>query len=89
VVAYDPLAIDNAKVVLEDQIEYVSSPWKCLSMCDLCVVTTPDRAYKEVLEQWKADRPLTVVDCWRYLDRAKLDPQIVYVAMGMAPARLA
>jgi UDPglucose 6-dehydrogenase len=87
IVAYDPLAIDNAKVLLGDQIEYVSSPWKCLSLCDLCVVTTPDREYQEVLEKWKVDRPLTVIDCWRLLARAKLDPAIDYVALGYAHAR--
>ena len=82
VVAYDPLAIDSAKIALEDQIEYVSSPWKCLSLCDLCVVTTPDRAYQEAIEKWKVDRPLTIIDCWRLIDPAKLDAKIAYVALG-------
>lgn len=84
VVAYDPLAVPSAKVVLEDRVEFVSSAWKLLSLCDVCVVTTPDAQYREVLQKWKVDRPLTVVDCWRLLDRSKLDPKIRYVALGYA-----
>jgi UDPglucose 6-dehydrogenase len=84
VVAFDPLGIDSAKVILEEQIDFVSSTWKLLSLCDLCVVTTPDREYKDVLEKWKVDRRLAVIDCWRLLDTTKLDPQIEYVALGYA-----
>ncbi|MSR05501.1 MAG: UDP-glucose/GDP-mannose dehydrogenase family protein [Gemmatimonadetes bacterium] len=84
VVAFDPLAIPAAKVVLEGKVEFVSSPWKCLSLVDVCVVTTPDKAYVEALETWKVDRPLTVIDCWRLLNPARLDPKITYVALGYA-----
>ena len=84
VVAYDPLGMDSAKVILEEQVDFVSSPWKLLSLCDLCAVTTPDHEFKEVLEKWKVDRPLAVIDCWRLLDTARLDPRIEYAALGYA-----
>ena len=84
IVGYDPLAIENTKVLFNEKIEYVSSAEECLAMSSVCVITTPDQVYKQALETYKTNHPITVIDCWRLLDPARLDDGITYVAWGYA-----
>jgi UDPglucose 6-dehydrogenase len=82
VVAYDPLAIDSAKAILGSAMEYVHSATSLLEQAQLCVVTLRNAEFKEALENYHPDAPMTVVDCWRTLDREKLDKRIRLVALG-------
>lgn len=84
IVAYDPLAIENAKVLLEDRIDFVSSAERCINMADLCVITTPDPEFRTAFEDFQPDRNLTVIDCWRLLQGKALDPKITYAPWGYA-----
>lgn len=84
IVAYDPLAIDSAKVVLEDRVEYVSTAERCLEMADLCVITTPDRQFRQSFEGFEPATEMTVVDCWRLLRDVALHPRITYAPLGYA-----
>jgi UDPglucose 6-dehydrogenase len=82
VVACDPLASDNARVVLGSAVKYVDSVDHCLAQSDVVVVTTRDAKVKEAVERHVPARPLTVVDCWRCLDPSRLPQSIRYVAIG-------
>jgi UDPglucose 6-dehydrogenase len=86
ILACDPLAADNARVVLGSAVKYVDTPDHCLTQCDVVVVTTRDAKVKEAVEQFSPTRPLTVVDCWRSLDPARLPKTVRYVAIGSAGA---
>jgi len=87
IVGYDPFATENAKVLFNKAIEYVSSTEECLAISSVCVITTPDQVYKQALENYKSNHPLTVIDCWRILEPAHLDEAITYVAWGYAARR--
>ncbi len=84
VVAYDPLAIDSARAVLGSAVEYVHSPQSLLEQARLCVVTLRNAEFKQAIENHHPTAALTVVDCWRVLEAAKLDKQIRCVALGKA-----
>ncbi|RMF57708.1 MAG: UDP-glucose/GDP-mannose dehydrogenase family protein, partial [Calditrichaeota bacterium] len=81
VVAYDPLAAENARSVYRE-IEYVETVEACLGRVDLCVLTHRSQGLKTAVENYVPHRPLTVVDCWRLLDPRRLHPSIKHVALG-------
>ena len=84
VVAYDPLAIDNTKAILGSAVEYVHSPKSLLEQANLCVMTLRNAEFKEALENYHPQAPMTIVDCWRTLDPHKLDKKMRLVALGRA-----
>jgi UDPglucose 6-dehydrogenase len=85
IVACDPLASDNARSVLGSAVKYVDAAEDCLANADIVVVTTRDAKFKAAVESYAADRPLTVVDCWRSIDPTKLPSQVRYVPVGKGP----
>jgi UDPglucose 6-dehydrogenase len=82
IVACDPLASDNARAVLGSAVKYVDAAEDCLANADIIVVTTRDAKFKDAVERYTANRPLTVVDCWRSIDSSRLPKQVRYVAVG-------
>lgn len=85
VVAYDPLAIDNARTLFGSAVEYVHSAESCLSQADLAVITLRSMELKRAVENYVPNHLLTVVDCWRIIDPGKLEASRVrYVALGRA-----
>jgi UDPglucose 6-dehydrogenase len=80
VTAYDPLAMANARALLGGAIRYAGSVSDCLAGASSCVITTPAAEFKCV-EQF-AVNPMTVVDCWRFLDPSCLAPGVKYIAVG-------
>ena len=84
IVAYDPLAMENTKSVFGDAIEYVSSAKECLEQSGLCVVTLRASELKHAVESYAPARPITVADCWRMIEPAKLNDHVKYVALGRA-----
>lgn len=82
VVACDPLASDNARAVLGSAVNNVDTAEDCLANADIVVVTTRDAKFKAAVERYAANRPLTVVDCWRSIDASKLPKQVRYVPVG-------
>ncbi len=46
IIAYDPVAIPNAKSILKDKITYASSPIKCLKNADCCILVTEWEEFK-------------------------------------------
>lgn len=84
VVAYDPLAIENAKAVFNERIEYVSSAIDCLTQSGVCVLTYCTSEFKQAVENYVPTTPLTLVDGWRIIEPAKLGSKVKYVALGRA-----
>jgi UDPglucose 6-dehydrogenase len=82
VVAYDPLAIDNARTVFGSAVEYVHSAENCLSQAGLVVVTLRSPELKRAVEEYTPNHSLTVVDCWRIIEPRTLNAQIKYIPFG-------
>lgn len=82
VLVTDSLAIDNARACFGSAVEYLDSPNLCLEECGLAVAMLQEDAIKRAIEEFRRSRPLTVIDPWRMLDRAKLDQNIRCVGLG-------
>lgn len=82
VMAYDPLAIDNARAHFGDNILYASSVKDCFLHSSLCVITTQADEFKSIDESHVVHNPTTVIDCWRVLEPSKLGKNVKYIALG-------
>jgi len=82
-VAYDPLATDNVKVVFNDSIECVSSAEDCLAESGVCVVAYRSSEFVDAIEKYSSNVPITIVDPWRILDTSKLSRLIKHVPLGI------
>lgn len=82
VIAYDRLSIDNTRAVFGSAVEYVHSVENCLSRSGLCVITLRDLHIKEVVELFSPESPITIIDCWRIIDKSKLNGKVKYIVLG-------
>lgn len=87
VTVFDPLALESTHAVFDDEIAYANSTEECLSSSSVCVITLQDTEYKRVAESFIPEKSLTIIDCWRVLDPAKLHERITYIGLGRAPGR--
>lgn len=69
VVVFDPLAMDNAKEVLKDDVEYAQSVREGLSKADAVVITNPSEEFRSLgADDFpRRSSPVLVFDCWRIL----------------------
>ncbi len=82
VTIFDPLAMDDVKVIFDDEISYAHSIEECLESSPVCVVTLMSKEYKREIEEFKPEKSLKIIDCWRQIDNAKLAPNVDLVAVG-------
>lgn len=82
VAVYDPLAQENAKAVLGDQVTYLASVKEGLAFASCCVITTQEPEFKQLTEQDMVHSPTVIVDCWRMLGALKESPKVKYIALG-------
>ncbi|MGH7660524.1 MAG: nucleotide sugar dehydrogenase [Vulcanimicrobiaceae bacterium] len=80
VVAWDPLALHEAREALGDRITYASSAEDCLRKARVVVIINPMREFTSV--DWKAAQEATVMDPWRCLTDEAIRSVGNYVAMG-------
>jgi UDPglucose 6-dehydrogenase len=82
VMAYDPLAIDNARAHFGDNILYASSVKDCFLHSSLCIITTQADEFKALDESYVVHNPTTIIDCWRMLDLSRFSKKVKYIAVG-------
>lgn len=82
VTIFDPLAMEAARAIFDDEISYAASVEDCLKSSPVCVLTLISGEYKKALENFTPESPLTVIDCWRQLDSEKLSNEIKVIALG-------
>lgn len=84
IIAYDPLALDNARAYFGDNILYASSVRDCFSESSVCIITTPHAEFKSINDSYIMHNPTVIIDCWRMLDTSKLGNKVKYIALGKA-----
>lgn len=85
VVAYDPLAQENARRDLNDGIELAPSLSDCLTDADVVLITTRDPEFRELSADdfGRAGEGVRIVDFWRILDGKFVDAEdIEYLPWG-------
>lgn len=86
VTVFDPLAMEEARKVLGNQVHYASSLPECLAPADAVVIANPCPEFRrlEPGDFPQKEEPVAVFDCWRIL-REKLSnaSHIRYVPVGI------
>ena len=82
IIAYDPIALDNARGRFGDNIMYSSSVRECFNQSSLCVITTTADHFRGISADDIVHDPTTIIDCWRMLDPSRLGDKVRYVALG-------
>jgi len=86
VVAYDPLAGENARWELRGKALILNSVADCLEQAEVVLITTPDAVFKKLTIidfKHKGPRPVIVVDFWRILDKELANqPNVRYIPIG-------
>lgn len=85
VIAYDPVAMDNARPVLGNSVNFASSVKELIYKSDIVIVTTPWDEFKKIsyIEFARPNQPRVLIDCWRLFDNMKREDGIIYVALGV------
>jgi UDPglucose 6-dehydrogenase len=83
VTVFDPAALDNAATFLAPSVQPAASLADCVTAADVVVVTVAWPQFRDLstLIATLPRRRRVIVDCWRIIDRAQLDPitQVIYV----------
>lgn len=82
VTIFDPLAMEAAATVFDDEISYAASVEDCLKSSPVCVLTVPSKTYRAAVEAFSPEGPLVMIDCWRQLDGSALDDNISIIGLG-------
>jgi UDPglucose 6-dehydrogenase len=70
VLVNDPMALSNARELLESAIEVVSEIDQVLSKSDVLIITTPWPEYKNLTSDQLRNK--VVIDCWRIFEQEAL-----------------
>lgn len=88
VLVHDPKAMANARAELGDNVTYVTNPADCLKAAQVVAITTPWACYRDLALDTQAlpGRRVTLIDCWRVVDPARVvtGADLVYPGQGMA-----
>lgn len=80
VLAYDPLAIQNAKKSAPTA-HFAKSIDECVKKSDVIILTTPWDDFKQI--KWHLYKGKTIIDCWRIVDLAKQNStQNTFIQLG-------
>jgi UDPglucose 6-dehydrogenase len=82
VVCFDALANSNVRNIFGSAVEYVDSAIDCLEAADVSVFTLRDSLLKRIAEDFCPQRPICLIDGWRFIDQNRLSDLVRYVPIG-------
>jgi len=63
---YDPQALETAKSVLGDTVEYAATASECIKGVNLAVIALPCKEFKAINFK-KINKNMLILDCWEFL----------------------
>lgn len=82
VIAFDPLAGEQARTIFGDRIGHPGTAADCIAQADVIVIGNPDDSFKHAAENYDGAAEKVFIDCWRILDRSKLADSVQHVQLG-------
>lgn len=82
---YDPVAMNNARKIFEDRIEYAPSATKCISNADCCILVTEWEEFKNLKPEdfVKYMKSPAVIDGRRIYDPEEFSQKLRFTAIGL------
>lgn len=85
VVAYDPVAMPNARQLFKEAISYAKSALECLKDADCCILITEWEEFKKLRPEdftQRMNRPV-LIDGRRIFDHRKFEKKLEFKAVGL------
>ncbi len=85
IIAYDPVAIPNAKSIFKDRINYASSSIDCLKDADCCIIVTGWNEFKKLTPENFAQnmkQPI-LIDGRRIYNPEEYSKKVKFAAIGL------
>ncbi len=86
VIVWDPLALDEAKVILDDQVKYAYTGNECVEEASTIIIVNDLKEISEI--NWSCGGQKTVIDCWRLLGASQQKLIGRYIPLGFGANRL-
>ena len=85
VVAYDPVATNNAKKIFKDNIEYAPSAIDCIKSADCCIIITEWDEFKRLKPEdfIKQMRKVVIIDGRRIYNPNEFKNKVKFAAVGL------
>ena len=85
IVAYDPAAMDNAREVFGNDIQYANSAIQCLKNADCCILTTEWEEFKKLTPEdfIQHMKNPTIIDGRRIYDPKQFSQKLKFKAIGL------
>lgn len=85
IIAYDPIAIPNAKSIFKNKIRYASSPIDCLKDADCCIIVTEWEEFKKLKpEEFTQNmRHPILIDGRRIYNPTEFSKKLKFAAIGL------
>jgi len=85
IIAYDPVAIPNAKRIFKDKIEYAKSPIQCIKNADCCILVTEWEEFRKLKPEDFIENMNTpiVIDGRRIYNPKLFSKKLKYAAIGL------
>jgi UDPglucose 6-dehydrogenase len=83
---YDPTGMENAKLVLGQEVEYTNSIEECLKDAEFCILATPWAEFKSLKPEdfTKTMKQPVILDCWRIFNPPDYKEKLEYFAIGLS-----
>jgi len=78
----DFYATENIKNIYGDKINYSSSHLDCVNNSDIVIFINDENDFIYDLKSFTPDRKITIIDCWRSLDKIDLDDNLRIIRWG-------
>lgn len=83
VTGYDPIAGGAAVDYFGPHFQTAQSLDDLMNECDVVAMMVRSPVFRNGIESFRKSKKLVIIDLWRFLDRSKLSPSLVYVPVGV------
>src|SRR5712692_8093191 len=85
VIAYDPVAMNNTRRLLNGSLRLAESLEICVEQADVLVITTPWEVFRHLEPALlrRDGKPRVLIDCWRILNLEIIGSVVDYTALGV------
>ena len=85
VIAYDPIAMKNAKPILGTSVTFAKSAEECVRETDVIALITPWEEFKRLslTSFTQNNKSRVLIDCWRLLPAIQQEKGVTYIPLGI------
>lgn len=80
---YDPVALENAKQLFSNNVNYEVDIRSCINKAQILVIATDWPHFKKIKKGWFGAEPKILIDPWRIVNTQNLTKNVTYLPLGL------